>query len=103
MAITFKEFESKAQQAHAHPHSGVNPREYALTGLVEAAGKFNKVLEANLSAENLSPEDRQKAIDNAWKLLWFLSVACNSAKISLEEAAQAGITNLDNIGDDLLP
>ncbi len=103
MAITFKEFQSKAQQVDAHPHSGAKSWEYALTGLNEESGKFSRLLEAELSKGKLAIEERKKAIESAWHMLWFLTLACHHAGIPLEEVAERGMAGLDQIGDDFLP
>jgi len=103
MAITFKEFQSKAEQVEIHPERTDQPWIYALTGLTEASGKFSKTLEAGLPNGELTPEERGKAIECAWKLLWSLTVACNLAGISLEEAAERGLSEMDHLGDHLLP
>jgi hypothetical protein len=103
MDITFKNFQSKAQGVDVHPESTAQPWTYSLTGLVSESGKFNKIVESGLPKGNLTAEDREQAIESAWKILWFLSSACSSAGISLEEVAERGMIGLDQIGDDFLP
>ncbi|MGA2181323.1 MAG: hypothetical protein ABSH15_17305 [Verrucomicrobiota bacterium] len=103
MAITFKEFQSKAEQVEAHPESSKRPWIFPLTGLAEEVGKFSKTLEAELPKGTLATEEREKIIENAWPLLWHLSAACGFAGIPLEEVAERGMVGLDKIGDSFLP
>jgi hypothetical protein len=90
MAITFKNFQSKAETVDVHAEGTEQPWTYALTGLLSESGKFSKTLEAGLPKGKLTNGEREKAIENAWKLLWCLSVACRFAGISLEEVAERG-------------
>jgi hypothetical protein len=60
-------------------------------------------VDTGLPKGNLTSEEREKAIDGAWKALWCLSVACRFSGISLEEVAERGKIELDKIGDDYLP
>ena len=103
MAITFKEFQSKAESVEVHPESTDKPWEYALTGFLAETGKFSKTVETGLPKGNLTSEEREKAIENAWKALWCLSVACCFAGISLEAVADRGMIELDKLGNDFLP
>jgi len=103
MAITFKQFQSKANQVDIHPKKDDRPWEYALTGLLSESGKFSKNLEVGLPKGELSADEREKAIESAWMTLWCLSVACHHAGISLEEVAERGFAELDRIGDDFIP
>jgi hypothetical protein len=72
-------------------------------GFAEECGKFSKTLESELPKGGLAAEARERAIENAWKSLWCLAVACRFAGISLEEVAERGLVGLDQIGDDFLP
>jgi hypothetical protein len=103
MAITFKEFQLKAESVEVHPESTDKPWEYALTGLFSESGKFSKIIDTRLPKGNLTSEELENAIDSAWKTLWFLSVACHFAEISLEDVANRGMIELDKIGNDFLP
>ena len=103
MAITFKEFQSKAEQVDVHPEHTDQPWVYALTGLASESAKLSETLTTELPKGELTIEGRKKATDSAWQLLWFLTAACRYAGISLEEAAERGLVELDKIGDDFLP
>lgn len=103
MAITFKEFQSKAERVDVHPERTDQPWTYALTGFSSAAGKFSKTLESGLPNGMLTDQERERAIENAWQSLWHLAVACRFAGISLEEVAERGFVELGKIGDDFLP
>jgi len=103
MAITFKEFQTKAEGVDVHPERTEQPWQYALTGLNENSGKFAKILQEELPKGSLTASGREKAIENAWMALWHLAVACRSAGISLEEVAERGFFELDHVGDHHLP
>jgi hypothetical protein len=103
MAITFKEFQSKAEGVEVHPESTDKPWEYALSGLISELGKFSKIVDMGLPKGNLTSEEQERAIESAWKSLWCLAVACRFSGISLEEVAERGKIELDKIGDDHLP
>jgi hypothetical protein len=102
MAITFKEFQLKAETVDVHPESTDKPWEYALTGLFSESGKFSKTIETGLPKGNLTREEREEAIESAWKSLWCLAVACRFAGFTLEDVAARGMIELDKIGDDFL-
>jgi len=103
MALTIKEFQSKAEQVDIHPERTDQPWTFVLTSLASETGKFSKTVELGLRKGSLTNEEKEKAIDNAWKSLWCLAAACRFAGISLEEVAERGMTGLDQIGDDVLP
>jgi hypothetical protein len=102
MAINFKQFQSKAEGIEAHPEHTERPWEYALTGFISESSRFSKIVETGLPKGSLTSEERERAIDSAWKSLWFLSVACHFAGISLEEVAERGMIELDKIGNDFI-
>jgi hypothetical protein len=103
MAITFKTFQSKAEQIDVHPEHTEHPWTYATMGLLSESARLSKTLTTGLPNGEFTIEERKKAIDSAWKLLWFLTAACRYAGTSLEEAAERGLVELDKIGDDFLP
>lgn len=103
MAITFKQFQSKAEGVEVHPENTGQPWTYALSGLSSATGKFSKTLEQGLPNGGLTAQEREIVVENAWQSLWYLAVACRFAGTSLDEVANLGLVELDKIGDDFLP
>jgi hypothetical protein len=103
MAITFKEFQSKAERFEVHPEHTDQPWNYALTGLLSESARLSKTLTTELPEGKLSIAEREKVIKSTWQMLWFLAVTCRYAGISLEEVAERGLVELDKIGDDFLP
>ncbi len=93
--LTLDEYQRAAGRTAAYPNRG-NNLVYPVLGLAseagEVAGKLKKVIRDQNG--HLSPEQRQRLLDEVGDVLWYVAAICTELETSLEAVAR---TNLDKL------